>query len=197
MRRILSSAFVALGVALIGIPVQAAPATSDTGDMHWFGTATAVAPGTATSTLVRNSSGVSATIHTVGLPGNTADTVWWVVFNHPTACSHPMGGARCGLKDLFVPAVAASVQFAAGHVVDADGTADYGAHLSVGDTSGCASAALPCNGLFDPRTADVHVVVRTHGAPLPGLIDEQISTFNGGCPPNNCKNLQAAAHEAL
>jgi hypothetical protein len=25
-------------------------------------------------------------------------------------------------------------------------------------------------------------------------LDEQISTFNGGCPPNTCGNLQVAVH---
>jgi hypothetical protein len=55
---------------------------------------------------------------------------------------------------------------------------------------------MPCNGLTSARGADVHVVIRTHGAPIPGLIHEQINSFNGGCPPNTCKNVQAAPHEA-
>ena len=66
--------------------------------------------GVGTSTLVRNDNGVAMTIHTVGLPAGTADTVWWVIFNNPSACSHGMGGLRCGAGDLSVPAVKASVQ---------------------------------------------------------------------------------------
>jgi hypothetical protein len=119
------------------------------------------------------------TIHTIGLPGDIADTVWWVVFNNPAACSHGMGGVRCGPGDLFVPSVMASVQFATGHVIGSDGVGNYGAYLREGDSSGCASPALPCDGLASARRADVHLVVRTHGAPIPGLVPDQIHSFNG------------------
>lgn len=186
----------AMAMAAIALQVQAAPASRDTVDMQVLATGAAVAPGVATSTLVRNDNGVGMTIHTVGLPAGTADTVWWVIFNDPSACSHGTGGLRCGVADLFAPAVMASVQFAAGHIVGPDGVGDYGGYLREGDTSGCASPALPCSGLASARTADVHLVVRTHGAPIPGSIDEQIHSFNGGCPPNMCRNVQASPHEA-
>ncbi|HEV2216480.1 MAG TPA: hypothetical protein VGV88_02800 [Candidatus Dormibacteraeota bacterium] len=182
--------------AIAGGAVQAAPASQDTVNVVVFGTGALVAPGIATSTLVRNDNGVAMTVHTVGLPADTADTVWWVIFNNPAACSHGMGGTRCGLGDLKVAAVRASVQFAAGHVIASDGVGDYGGYLREGDASDCASAALPCNGLISARGADIHLVVRTHGAPIPGSIDDQIHSFNGGCPPNSCANLQAAPHEA-
>lgn len=194
--RLLAGLVGAMALGALALPVQAAPASHDTVNLEVFGTGALVAPGVATSTLVRNDNGVAMTIHTVGLPTGTADTVWWVIFNNPSACSHGMGGLRCGAGDLFLPAVMASVQFATGHIIGPDGVGDYGAYLREGDTSGCASPALPCNGLANARTADVHLVVRTHGAPIPGLIPEQIHTFNGGCPPNTCKNVQAAPHEA-
>jgi hypothetical protein len=194
--RLLPAIMVAVALGLMAVPAQAAPATQDTVNMVVFSTGAVIAPGVATSTLVRNDNGVGMTIHTVGLPADTADTVWWVIFNNPTACSHGMHGLRCGLQDLFVPAVRASVQFAAGHIIASDGVGDYGAYLRQEDASGCASPALPCNGLFNARTADIHLVVRTHGAPIPGLIPDQIHSFNGGCPPNTCKNIQAGPHEA-
>lgn len=202
LRGIVSGAKLAVamgGVVIAGlaaVPAHAAPATVDTVNLVVFGTGVQVAPGVATSDLVRNDNGVAMTIHTVGLTPDTADTVWWVIFNNPTACTHGMAGTRCGLGDLGVGAVMASVQFAAGHVIGPDGVGDYGAYLREGDASGCASPALPCNGLINARQADVHLVVRTHGQPIPGLIQEQIHSFNGGCPPNNCKNVQAAPHEA-
>ena len=194
--RLLPAAMAAMAMGLLAVPVQAAPATRDTVNMEFFATGALVAPGVATSTLVRNDNGVGMTIHTVGLPADTADTVWWVIFNNPGACSHGTFGLRCGLGDLGVSAVKASVQFATGHLIGSDGVGDYGAYLREGDASDCASAALPCNGLFDARTADVHIVVRTHGAPIAGSIPDQIHSFNGGCPPNSCKNIQAAPHEA-
>ncbi len=194
--RVVAGLVSALALAAPALSVQAAPASRDTANVEVFGAGSPVAPGVAVSTLVRNDNGVAMTIHTIGLPADTADTVWWVVFNNPAACSHGMGGVRCGAGDLFVPSVMASVQFATGHIIGADGVADYGAYLREGDTSGCATPALPCNGLASARKADVHLVVRTHGAPIPGLVPDQIHSFNGGCPPNTCKNLQAAPHEA-
>src|SRR5262249_9141275 len=40
--------------------------------------------------------------------------------------------------------------------------------------------------------AEVHVVVRTHGVIIPTAITDQLSMFNGGCPPNTCANADAA-----
>src|SRR5262249_30343107 len=168
--RLLAGRVGAMARAALALPAQAAPASHDTVNMEAFGTRALVAPGVATSTLVRNDNGVGVTIHTVGLPAGTADTVWWVIFNNPSACNHGMGGLRCGAADVLVPAVMASVQFATGHIIGPDGVGDYGAYLRQGDTSGCASPGLPCNGLVSARSADVHLVVRTHGAPIPGLI---------------------------
>jgi len=143
-------------------------------------------PGT-TSTLVRNGSGISITVHTSGLePG--AYTAWWVVFNDPSAC---VGG--CGLDDLGV----ATVLFATGHVVGTDGNANFAAHLSVGDITGLDPGAPPIfdgPGLLNPIGADVHLVLRTHGAVIPGRVAEQIGTFTGGCDVNACANVQVAVH---
>jgi len=157
------------------------------------------------SALVRNDNGIAATVHAEGLAPGTVVTLWWVVFNDPSRCtwgSHAFadfgadGQLSCALGDvLFNPAAVVSVQYAAGHVIGGSGTADYGAYLGEGDTSGCAAAALPCNGLLDSRAADVHLVLRSHGMAIPGLIDEQLSSFNGGCPPNACMNLEASPHE--
>jgi hypothetical protein len=112
-----------------------------------------------------------------------------VFFNNPAACV-----GECDLPDLFNPVVRASVQYAAGHVIGGGGVANYGAYITEGDTSGCAAPSLPCNGLLDSRTALVHLVVRTHGQALPGVIDEQIHSFNGGCNPT-CANVQASVQE--
>jgi hypothetical protein len=61
----------------------------------------------------------------------------------------------------------------------------------VGDTSG----ALFGPALLDPFKAEMHLVIRSHGQPLSGMIEEQISSFNGGCPPNTCANVQASIHQ--
>ena len=140
--------------------------------------------------LVRDPSGVSMTLQTSGLaPG--AYTTWWVVFNNPENCS----GGTCGEDDLppfgGSPTVHASVLFATGHVVSTNGTAGFGAWLGIGDTAG----ALFGPGLLNVYTAEVHNIVRYHGDVLPAFMPEQIRSFNGGCPPNSCFNVQAAVHQ--
>jgi hypothetical protein len=185
VRRIILLAVAA--VLLTAGVAQAAPAERTVSPVTLF-MSTAVVPD-AWSALVRTDSGVAATVHSTGLaPGSTA-TLWWVFFNNPTAC---VGG--CDLPDLFNPVVQASVQFASGHVIGGEGVANYGAYITEGDASGCAAPSLPCNGLLDSRAAAVHLVIRSHGQALPGVINEQISSFNGGCNPT-CANVQASVHE--
>lgn len=53
-------------------------------------------------------------------------------------------------------------------------------------------------GLTNPTQAEIHAVVRTHGPVIPGMVDEQIHTFNGGCDPGQpnegqCQDLQFTA----
>jgi len=131
-----------------------------------------------TAQLVRNSNGVTMNIKTEGLDAGAAYTVWWVVFNNPDACVD-----GCDAADVSNPDVMATVLFAAGHVIGQNGKGNFAGHLSNGDTSGDSFPLdLPGDavGLVYPETAEIHLVVRTHGPPIPGMVDEQISTFNGG-----------------
>lgn len=143
-----------------------------------------VIPGSS-SLLVRNDSGATMTIHTSALaPG--AYTAWWAVFNNPGACVGP-----CDLPDLLGnPAVQPSLLFGSGHVIGTSGIGNFGSWLGKGDTSGARFGP----GLLYPRTAEIHVVVRSHGPAIPELLSEQLHSFNGGCPPNACSNVQAGAH---
>ena len=45
-------------------------------------------------------------------------------------------------------------------------------------------------GLLDVFGAQIHLAVRHHRPKLPG--NAQLSTFNGGCPPNACATVQVA-----
>jgi hypothetical protein len=38
-------------------------------------------------------------------------------------------------------------------------------------------------------------MLRTHGPPIPGQVNEQMSTFNGGCDINACEDQQCAVHQ--
>jgi hypothetical protein len=104
-----------------------------------------------------------------------------------------------------------SVHYGAGRVVGEDGTARYGAHLRVGDTSQALFAEEP--GLLDARGAEVFAVLKTHGPKIPGLVADQLRTFAGSCadqatPPgltprpgmlgkpgdNDCAEIQFSVH---
>jgi hypothetical protein len=174
-----------ISVLLVAAPSAFAAASQHSvSDVHAL-PGGAVVPG-AWSQLVRNDTGVAMTLHTSQLTPGTATTVWWIIFNHPENCT---GG--CGADDLGNPLVQASVLYATGHVIGGDGVGDFGARLAVADTTG----ALLGPGLLNPLGADIQLVVRSHGPAIPGLIDQQIHSFNGGCPPNTCTNVQGSMHQ--
>ncbi len=150
-----------------------------------------VVPGSSAS-LIRTDAGVSATLATTGLPVGDVVTMWWVVFNHPENCSGPSAGHpfQCGRSDLGNPAVEASVLFATGRVISDGGAAYYGAHLSVGDTSG----ALFGPGLLFPSSAHVHLVLHDHGPADPRIVSQELHSFDV-CNPT-CVDIQFAVFES-
>ncbi len=169
-------------------------------DVHPF-----YAPGAVvgSSHLLRNGSGVTSTLHTTDvLPGH-AFTLWWVVFNNPAACVD-----GCNGPDLRNPEVMADVMYATGNISGDAGTLNFGAHLSVGDTSGSIIDdlfGLEPIGLIDPMGAEIHQIIRSHGPAIPGQVSEQITTFNGGCTiilprpeipdeEGECVDIQFAVH---
>jgi hypothetical protein len=124
-----------------------------------------------TSTLTRTESGISFSLETSGLEPGHAVTIWWMVVN-------PDGGV--------------AVLYAAGHVIDQDGTAEFGGYLQVGDSDGALSMGTDTS-LEDALDATVYLVVRDHGPAKPGLVNQQIHTF-GVCNPT-CTDLQISEHQ--
>lgn len=190
----------AVSVAVAALVVVATPAAHSsaaelsTSPVKWLATGADI-PGT-WSQLVRTDDGVGVNVHTNSLAPGTVVSAWWVFFNNPDACTAGLPPYRCGAGDFSNPAVLASVQQAGAHVIGESGYGNYGAYFSAGADPECAGPAIPCAGLLDPRGADVHIALRTHGATLPGALSEQLSSFNGGCPPNVCQTIQFTAHQA-
>ena len=195
---------VALGIAVglltaMGLAFTASAANSHTTVPVVKFNTTEVVP-YAGAQLARTDAGVSGSMHNVGLPGDHAYTVWWVVFNNPAGCVN-----GCGVDDV-VAAVGPTannnpagigVFYAAGHYVGVHGVAGFGATLLEGDTSYCVSVgdgpfSALCNPLLDANTAEVHMLVRDHGPMVPGLLAAQVGSFTGGCAAFTCVNLQAA-----
>lgn len=165
----------------------------------------------AEAVLHRMDHGVQMTLDTSGLTEGNAVTVWWVIFNAPENCSD----MACGEDDIFnidddgefilnddgsnpmnmdgIGGAQISALRADGHVIDEGGAAFFQAHLPIGDTT----EAIFGSGLLDSSTvAEIHLVVRDHGAAIPGETDAMINSINGGCadswPNEPCTDVQFA-----
>ncbi len=150
---------------------------------------TTLTPINGASTLIRDRRGIRMTYDASGLePGGTY-TAWWVIFNRPDRCSDGV----CSEDDVFVDPKPArtSVLYASGSLAGYDGIADFHAALDRRERTG---EVLFGPGLVNVFGSEVHVVIRTHGQPIPGAVDLQLSTFNGGCETNLCADVQAAVH---
>jgi hypothetical protein len=169
VKRRLLVVFILLGLLSV-IPLNgvgaASPALSSTNKVTLISDLDA---GVGTSTLTRTASGISFSLETSGLEPGHAVTIWWMVIN-------PDGGV--------------AVLYAAGHVIDESGTAEFGGYLQVGDSDGYAMG--DDTSLEDALNATVILVVRDHGPAEPGIVQQQIHTF-GVCNPT-CTDLQISVH---
>ena len=109
------------------------------------------------ATLHRSKNGITLNIKTSELLVGGAYTVWFIIFDAP---------------DVFVDAL-----YATGHVIGGNGKGNFSAHLSEGDVSGSIATFV---GLTDAEHQGVHVIIRSHGPKIPGMVDEQIHTIDGG-----------------
>lgn len=164
----------------------------------------------ADSQLTRFANGVTTVINTSGLDAGSVYTLWWVIFNEPENCS----GGVCNMDDIFqlnedgsivrdevgnralnmdgLQAANISIQHASG-TFTADGSLSLSASLGLGDVPGIIVGP----GLLDAHKAEIHLVVRTHGAKLADAFNAQVSTFGGGCEPIDaapCDDVQFAMH---
>jgi hypothetical protein len=167
-RRLLVVVALALVGLLSAIPLsRAGAATQTASDVTQISDGAKVG----TSTLTRTNSSISFSLETRGLEPGHAVTVWWMAAN-------PDGGV--------------AVLYAAGHVIDDAGTAEFGGSLMVGDSDGWVMGSD--KSLEDALHAAVTLVVRDHGPADPATVTQQIQTF-GACNPT-CTDLQISVHKA-
>jgi hypothetical protein len=145
------------------------------------------------STLFRTKDGVYFDYHAASLPPGYAVSAWLAVFNHPEYCATVI----CTPSDFANPFVDGTLFNTGGIVVGADGKGVYGAFREVGDLTGARPGTGFGAGLTDPLTAQIHIVLRSHGPASsdPAILEQQLTMFNGGCPMSGCINLQASVHE--
>ena len=146
------------------------------------------------SILFRHREGVFFTFSTSHLPPGDAVTLWLAVFNNPEFCAT----SPCSPADFANPDVNGTLFNTGGRVIGPDGAAVYGAFRGIGDLSGARPNFGTGNGLVKPTSAEIHLVARTHGpANLmdPTVLEQQLTMFFGGCPPNTCTNIQMSIHQ--
>ncbi len=193
-----------IGTLLAGGSLPAAAGPPSREEVRTFPGPGSVVAG-ADATLVRQPDGASFTFSGKNLTPGNAYTIWFVAFNDPATCTSPMmDGATvislCGVADLLNNRGEPTALWSAGHVVGDSGESTWGGRIAVGDTSGRTERGqlLHNDGLTDPQGAEIHLVLRSHGAMIPELVNEQIHSFNEGCysdQPNagQCTNVQFAA----
>jgi hypothetical protein len=139
------------------------------------------------SQLTRDRDAIFGILTTKALNPGWVYSAWFAIFNNPDQCAtRPCSGA-----DFANPAVMGSRIGFGGRLIGPDGAATYAGYLGLRDTT----AAFDGPGLLDPKHAEIHMVVRSHGPALMGAaFMDQLSIFNGGCPPNTCVNVQASVH---
>jgi hypothetical protein len=180
---------------------HAASPTTSHSDVISFADASAV-PGGA-SILVRGAGHVATILTTSDLAPLSPYTMWWVVFNEPSSCT----GGVCDTDDLFFSdgtmnvnqAARISILYGDGLLTDASGGGSFSAVLFVG---GALGEVVLGEGLLDASAAEIHLVVRAHGALAShlGQAFVQLNTFEphpllgGTCV--TCRDEQFAVHPA-
>jgi hypothetical protein len=145
-----------------------------------FETNGVLGPAWGTATIRRGPQGVQVQLTVTdpavhaALEGN-AISIWVASFHNPAACTP---GPHCIGTDLDVPATEAALQLGGGRVLGS-GPITFAINVREGDTKNQIRGTAA--GLVDAETDEIHVVIRRHGPPVPGLVDDQISTPAGGC----------------
>lgn len=147
------------------------------------------------STLLRTDDGVAYTLNTRELTKWGAYTNWYVNFNNPEMCFEP---CACGEADFGNENVEIGVFWSTGRVADRNGQAEFAAHTNYGELPDGTGQVPFAPDFANPieAGAEIHIVVRSHGRRLRPLLEEQLATFNGGCPPRQCTDVQFAIHRS-
>jgi hypothetical protein len=187
MRRVLLLVFVMGMIVVWASPAAAGKATHQASDVYTFADLPALID-VGDASLVRNDNGVTASATASDAPAGV-HTMWWVVWNSPEDCGIPWA---CDEPDLFNPDADVAIGYAGGAVVGPSGKLHVAAHLREGVAlSGFPAAEFNAGfgtainddvaTMIDSRHAEVHLVLRSHGEKIPGLVSDMLHTFNGGC----------------
>ncbi len=115
------------------------------------------------------------------VPGHTY-TMWVVYFSDSTLCTD-LGSGNVGCNGEDLTAAGGGVIWGDGDTAGRSGKVTFNALLNTGDSADNVGPPPPF--AKAPYEAgpnnEFHVVIRSHGPQIPGLVDEQVTTFLGGC----------------
>lgn len=135
------------------------------------------------SRLLRTDDGVSINVVASKLRSGHTYTVWWIVFNNPAACVDGCDGEDLGSDDVNGTVIWATgnVTAQSGIGTGRDTAGQFTAHLNEGEkpfpTDGGFGLPGDDDGLLDAQTAEIHIIVRSHGPAIKGEVNEQITSF--------------------
>lgn len=178
------AAIIALLVGVIAAPALASVTTLDQlGPPFWLSDPDGIGEGMidegdpiagATGRAFVNDNGATIRVHTTGLEHGHAYTMWVAYFNDSSIC----GAAGCG------PAEVGGVLFGDGKVAGHSGKATFTTRLRTGDGADASPTPPPpfAFATYEPGPHnEFHVIIKSHGPVVPGVVAEQISSFGGGC----------------
>ena len=171
----------AAAALVLAASTAAANTTFQTTNVRTFATAEMV---DGAATLIRTDEGIRARLALTGLDKKKAYSIWWIVFNEPEQCVNGVGGCTGGDIGPGRPADPA-VMYAAGFLTGTDGIVNLTAELEAGVRPEGIGPGFSF--LRDSHRAEVHLLVVTHGRPLTGAVNDQITTPNLTCNPE-CEN---------
>jgi len=164
----------------------------DLGDLH---------PEEDFSVLRRRERRIEYSFRTSGLDFNTPHTVWVVAFNNPQFClSTPCSFADFPFVPGHDPRAMATFVNAGGGV--SNGTDGYFVGTVDKTRKGASSTEVVLGpGLLNPKTADIRLVIRSHGEP--GSFEDLLAalkSYRGACNADNavqpfpCRDYQISIH---
>lgn len=152
-------------VILFGAPTIAWSSTFQASDIILFSNGDPIAGG---ATMTRDDDSVHVRAALSHIKKKSVYSVWWIIFNNPAGCADG-GPGVCGESDVYPggPADAAVIN-AAGFITGKDRTGYFVADLEVGVPP--ASTVAPFGQLNDSMGAEIHMVIQSHGRPVPGSV---------------------------
>lgn len=127
------------------------------------------------ATLLTTEQGLFANLSTQGLEPGNVYTMWVVTINEPEACDN----TPCKGSDVLekTAETKADVGYGDGTIAGPDGGGRFTGFVPVGKLSN----AWFDNGLQNPTTAEVHLVLHDHGPLIADRAHDMISTYRGAC----------------